>query len=159
MNKNYLSLNDIQIKEEDFASIITMMNDGKISNKQVKDIFLKAIEENVNVMDVAKEMGNQISDEEEIRAIINEIFNENGKVVNDYKNGKNVCGFIMGLIMKKTFGKVNPTIANMILREELEKLYSREGADCYEKDYSNIFLFVFFYCHCLCRRKLFCSKW
>lgn len=48
--------------------------------------------------------------------------NENPKVIDDYKNGKPVNGFIMGLIMKKTGGKVNPGITNVILKEELEKL-------------------------------------
>ena len=122
MNKNFLSLDDIKIKEEDFASIIKMMNDGKISNKQAKDIFTKAVEENKNVMDIAKEMGSQISDKEEIRKIINEVFNENSKVIEDYKSGKNVNGFIMGLIMKRTSGKVNPGVTNIVLKEELEKL-------------------------------------
>ena len=122
MNKNFLSLEDIEINEEDFSSIIKMMSDGKISNKQAKDIFTKAIEEDKNVMDIAKEMGSQISDKEEIRRIINEVFSENTKVIEDYKNGKNVNGFIMGLIMKKTSGKVNPGITNMVLKEELEKL-------------------------------------
>ena len=28
----------------------------------------------------------------------------------------------MGLVMKKTGGKVNPGVTNMVLREELEKL-------------------------------------
>ena len=98
-----------------------MMSDGKISNKQVKDIFTKALDENKNVLDIAKSEGTQISDKEEIRKIINEVFNDNPNIVNDYKNGKNVTGFIMGLIMKKTSGKVNPGITNMVLREELEK--------------------------------------
>ena len=122
MNKNYLKLEDIDIKEEEFSTIIKMMSDGKISNKQVKDIFTKAIESKTSVLDVAKEMGSQISDKEEIRRIINEVFNENTKVIEDYKNGKNVNGFIMGLIMKKTCGKVNPGVTNMVLKEELEKL-------------------------------------
>lgn len=122
MNKNYLNLEDIDIKEEEFSTIIKMMSDGKISNKQVKDIFTKAIESKTSVLDVAKEMGSQISDKEEIRRIINEVFNENTKVIEDYKNGKNVNGFIMGLIMKKTCGKVNPGVTNMVLKEELDKL-------------------------------------
>ena len=122
MNKNFLSLEDIKINEEDFSSIIKMMSDGKISNKQAKDIFTKAIQENRNVMDIAKEMGSQISDKEEIRKIIDEVFSENTKVIDDYKNGKNVNGFIMGLIMKKTSGKVNPGVTNIVLKEELEKL-------------------------------------
>ena len=122
MNKNYLKLEDIDIKEEEFSTIIKMMSDGKISNKQVKDIFTKAIESKTSVLDVAKEMGSQISDKEEIRRIINEVFNENTKVIEDDKNGKNVNGFIIGLIMKKTCGKVNPGVTNMVLKEELDKL-------------------------------------
>ena len=122
LNKNYLSIDDINIKVEDFSEVIKMMTEGKISNKQLKDILTKALEEDKNVLDIAKSMGTQISDKEEIRKIINEVFEENTKIVEDYKNGKNVTGFIMGLIMKKTQGKVNPGITNMVLREELEKL-------------------------------------
>lgn len=122
LNKNNKSISDIGITSKDFGTIISMMTDGKISNKQVKDIFTKALDEGNNVLDIAKDMGSQISDKEEIRRIIREVFDENGKVVEDYKNGKNVSGFMMGLIMKKTSGKVNPGITNMVLNEELEKL-------------------------------------
>lgn len=122
LNKNYKEISDINISAKDFSEIIKMMCDGKISNKQVKDIFTKALDENINILEVAKSMGTQISDPEEIRKIIKEVFNENTKVVEDYKSGKNVNGFIMGLIMKKTGGKVNPGVTNMVLREELEKL-------------------------------------
>lgn len=122
LNKNFKSISDINIDTKDFSEVIKMMSDGKISNKQVKDIFTKALDENKNVLDIAKSEGTQISDKEEIRKIINEVFNDNPNIVNDYKNGKNVTGFIMGLIMKKTSGKVNPGITNMVLREELEKL-------------------------------------
>lgn len=122
LNKNILTISDIDITPKDFSEIIKLMTDGKISNKQVKDIFTKALDTGKNVLDIAKEEGTQISDKEEIRKIINEVFNENSKVVEDYKNGKNVNGFIMGLIMKKTCGKVNPGVTNMVLKEELEKL-------------------------------------
>lgn len=122
LNKNYKDISDISINAKDFSEIIKMMTDGKISNKQVKDIFTKALDENINVLEVAKSMGTQISDPEEIRKIIKEVFNENSKVVDDYKSGKNVNGFIIGLVMKKTGGKVNPGVTNMVLREELEKL-------------------------------------
>jgi len=121
LNKNNKEMYDITISAKDFSEIIRMMNDGKISNKQVKDIFTKALDDNVNPIEVAKSFGEQISDKEEIRKIINEVFSENTKVVEDYKNGKNVNGFIMGLVMKKTGGKVNPGVTNMVLREELEK--------------------------------------
>lgn len=122
LNKNFKTINDVDINSRDFSEVIKMMSEGKISNKQVKDIFTKALDENKNVLEVAKLEGTQISDKEEIRSIINEVLTSNPNIVNDYKNGKNVTGFIMGLIMKKTRGKVNPAITNMVLREELEKL-------------------------------------
>ena len=122
LNKNGKEIVDINIGTKDFSDIIKMMSEGKISNKQVKDIFTKALDENISPVEVAKSMGTQISELEEIRKIITEVFNENNKVVEDYKNGKNVNGFIMGLVMKKTGGKVNPGVTNNVLREELEKL-------------------------------------
>lgn len=122
LNKNYMDISDINIEAKDFSEIIKMMSDGKISNKQVKDIFTKALDEDINVLEVFKSIGTQISDKEEIRKIINEVFSENSKVIEDFKSGKNVNGFIMGLIMKKTSGKVNPGITNMVLNEELEKV-------------------------------------
>ena len=41
--------------------------------------------------------------------------------LDDYKNGKNVFGFIVGLIMKNTGGKANPVVTSKVLKEELEK--------------------------------------
>ena len=122
LNKNYKDIADINIEPKDFSEIIKMMTDGKISNKQVKDIFTKALDEDKSVLEIAKSIGTQISDKEEIRKIINEVFDENSKVIDDFKSGKNVNGFIMGLIMKKTSGKVNPGVTNMVLEEELNKL-------------------------------------
>ena len=122
LNKNYKNISDINISSNEFSDIIKMMSSGKISNKQVKDIFTKALDENISVLDVAQSIGTQISDKEEIRKIINNVFNENPKVIEDYKAGKNVNGFIMGLIMKKTSGKVNPGVTNMVLMEELKKI-------------------------------------
>ncbi len=122
LNKNYKDIADINIEPKDFSEIIKMMSEGKISNKQVKDIFTMALDEDKSVLEIAKSIGTQISDKEEIRKIINEVFDENPKVIDDFKSGKNVNGFIMGLIMKKTSGKVNPGVTNMVLGEELSKL-------------------------------------
>lgn len=122
LNKNNRDISSVNISTKDFSEVIKMMSDGKISNKQVKDIFTKALDEDKNILDIAKSMGEQITDKEEIRKIIKEVFSENTKVIEDYKSGKNIGGFMMGLVMKKTGGKVNPGITNMILNEELEKL-------------------------------------
>ena len=122
LNKNDKGISSINIASKDFSDVIKMMTDGKISNKQLKDIFTKSLDEDKNILEIAKMTGNQISDRKQIREIIKEVFNDNSKIIEDYKNGKNVKGFIMGLIMKKTAGKVNPSLTNEILAQELEKL-------------------------------------
>lgn len=125
LNKNNKLVKDLNISSSDFSEIIKKMTSGEISNKQVKDIFSIALEENKNILEVAKSMGSQISDKEEIRKIIRVVLDENPKIVGDYINGKNVSGFIMGLIMKKTSGKVNPGATNAVLAEELGKLENK----------------------------------
>ena len=64
----------------------------------------------------------QISDSEEIRQIVLSILEENKNLIEDYKNGKNVFGFIVGLIMKNTHGKANPVVTSKVLQEELDKI-------------------------------------
>ena len=59
--------------------------------------------------------------EGEIRKIVLSILNENQNLVDDYKNGKNVFGYIVGLIMKNTHGKANPVVTSKVLQEELNK--------------------------------------
>ena len=67
--------------------------------------------------EIVKEKGLiQISDEGEIKAIVEEILNNNEQSIIDYKNGKDrAIGFLVGQIMKKTRGKANPQLANKLL--------------------------------------------
>ena len=47
--------------------------------------------------------------------------NENLNLVEDYKNGKRLFDYFIGQIMKKSKGRVNPKMANIILKDELDK--------------------------------------
>ena len=100
-----------------------MLKEGKISSKQVKDIIKISLEEDKNPIEIIKELNiTQITDPEEINKIINEVLEENSNILNDYKAGKNVTGYIIGLVMKKSNGKVNPKLANTCLNEIIKKL-------------------------------------
>lgn len=63
----------------------------------------------------------QESDSGSIQPFINEVIAENPDKVKAYKNGKKgLIGMFMGELMKKTHGKVDPKVANKLLRESLE---------------------------------------
>ncbi|MBQ9854324.1 MAG: Asp-tRNA(Asn)/Glu-tRNA(Gln) amidotransferase subunit GatB [Bacilli bacterium] len=122
MNKLSLTIKDIKLTPRMLIDLIKMIDDGKISGKQAKEVLEKALEEEKSPIELVKEMGlSQITDESEIRNIVLEVINENINLVEDYKNGKRVFDFFIGQIMKKTRGRANPVITSRILKEELEK--------------------------------------
>ena len=63
----------------------------------------------------------QNSDVDAIKAIVEETINEFPQSVIDFKNGKDrAVGFLVGQVMKKTRGKVNPQITSKLVLEILK---------------------------------------
>ena len=57
-----------------------------------------------------------------ILKIVNEVLDANQQSITDFKNGKDrAFGFLVGQIMKKTNGQVNPKMASEILTKEINK--------------------------------------
>ena len=64
----------------------------------------------------------QVTDTSEIENIVDEVLNENQKMVEQYLSGKDkLLGFFVGQSMKKSKGKANPKILNDILKLKLSK--------------------------------------
>ena len=99
------------------------MQSKTINSSQGKDIFAKLVKENKSPKAIQKELGaTLINDENEIVRLIEEVIAQNPTLRDDYKAGKTRAqGFVMGQIMKKTGGKVNPGVANKLIIKELLK--------------------------------------
>jgi aspartyl-tRNA(Asn)/glutamyl-tRNA(Gln) amidotransferase subunit B len=64
----------------------------------------------------------QVTDISKIENIVQDVINENQKMVEQYLSGKDkLLGFFVGQAMKKSQGKANPKILNDILKERLSK--------------------------------------
>ncbi len=112
---------DYNIPPDNFFQLVTMVADGSISSTRAKMILPNIIDK--NPLDVIEEKGKQISDTGELEKIIKEVINNNPKVVEDYKKGKeNAFQYLIGQIMAKTKGKASPSIVNRILKEALTKV-------------------------------------
>ena len=122
MNKMGITISDLSLTPAMLVELIKLINDGKISGKQGKEVLEKSMETGKEPSKLVSEMGlSQITDEVEIRNIILEVISENLSLVDDYKAGKRVFDFFIGQIMKKTRGRANPVITSRILKEELDK--------------------------------------
>ena len=122
LNKENKKIEELYLTPKMLVDLINKLNEGKVNIKQVKEVLDKSFIENKDPNKLIEELGlSQITNEEDIRNIVNEVLNENMNLVEDYKNGKRVFDYIIGLIMKKSKGRVNPKLANIILKEEIEK--------------------------------------
>jgi aspartyl-tRNA(Asn)/glutamyl-tRNA(Gln) amidotransferase subunit B len=120
LNEKNISISDIKASEEDFAELICLVFNKKITSAAAKTVLLEMTETGADPDHIIEEKGLlQLNDSGEISLVAKEVIEENPKPAKDYKNGnKNSLQFLLGQIMAKTKGKANPAIA----KEELEKL-------------------------------------
>lgn len=122
LNKNDLKITDIYLTPKMLVELIEMVDSGKISSKQSKQVFVKCLEENKEPSKVVKELGmTQITDDKTIRDIVVKILDEHPDLIEDHRKGKNTFDFFVGQVMKATRGQANPGITANIIKEEIEK--------------------------------------
>lgn len=123
LNKNNAAITTLKLSPNHLAELVNMIEEGKISSKQAKDVFSRIVESDESPIDVANMLGLvQMSDENAIRELVFEALKENPQSIEDYKNGKDrAVGFLVGQVMKKSHGKANPAMTSKMIVEELKK--------------------------------------
>lgn len=123
LNKKMISIDDTLL-EEKFVSLVEKLDSGEISSKIFKDILDNIMEENNNIDEILKNKGIVLMNNvEDLKEIISKVLNENLKVVEDFKNGKDSAfKFLMGMVMKETKGSANPKIVNDLLMNLLNNM-------------------------------------
>jgi len=99
-----------------------LLEDGKISSKQMKQLFDVCFEKGEDFPAVyEREKPQQITDASAIEAMIDEVIAANPKQVEQYRAGKKtVAGFFVGQVMKTTKGQANPALLNELVTKKLE---------------------------------------
>ena len=123
LNKNAISIDDLKyLKPKDIADIISLIDAGKISNSIAEQkLFPEKVNSDLTALEIA-EKNNLIQegDDDAIETYISQVIEQNPNEVERYKNGeKQLTGFLMGQLMKKSQGKADPKKANQLLREKL----------------------------------------
>lgn len=115
---------EIPVRSEHLATLIKLINEGKISHTAGKEVFDQLAATDKTPEEIIEEKSLvQISGTDELEKIIKEIIEENTGAVEDFRNGKpKAIGFLMGQIMKASKGKANPKSAKDILENMLATL-------------------------------------
>ncbi len=122
LNANNLEIKDAKITPEGLGEMVKLIDKGTISSKIAKTVFKEMMESGKSPEKIVEEKGLvQISDEGELKRIVEEIVAANPQSVADFKAGKDrAIGFLVGQIMKATKGKANPGVVNQLLRDALQ---------------------------------------
>lgn len=124
LNKNNSSIEQFPLSSDKLAGLVNMVEKNEVSSNQAREIFTKMLSDNIDASKAKQLLGisSQISDESYIIEVVNDVLKENPQAIIDYKEGKGrAMGYLVGQVMKKTQGKINPKLTSDILLKELNK--------------------------------------
>jgi aspartyl-tRNA(Asn)/glutamyl-tRNA(Gln) amidotransferase subunit B len=111
------------VTPESMVQILSLIEKGTMTGNTGKTVLQECFNTGKKPEEILK--GKElvhIQDEETINKVIQEILKENSRAVNDYKNGKKqAISYLIGQIMRKTKGQINPEILKNNLLEYLNR--------------------------------------
>jgi len=112
---------DIPVLPRQIAQLLKLVDRGKISGKQAKEVYAKIVRTDRMPEDVIAELGmTQVTDKEAILAICRKVVEQNPKQAAALRGGKSaLMGFFVGQVMKETKGSANPQMVNDLLQRVL----------------------------------------
>ena len=121
MNETGKSIYSSLLTPQKLSTLLTYINDGKISTAAGKTVFDIIVSEDRDIDEIIAEKSlAQVSDTAALEKIADEVLALNEKSVADYKNGKtNALGYLVGQCMKASKGKANPGLMKEIVLKKL----------------------------------------
>jgi len=116
------TINDCPIPPQALDELVNLIESGKISSKQGKEVFADMFASGKGAGAIVKEKGiEQLSDASAIEALCDEVIAANPKPSADFKAGHAASlNFLKGQVMKLSKGKANPQLAGEILERKLK---------------------------------------
>ena len=123
LNESGIEPDAIPVKPTQLVETLKLIDSGQVNTTVGKAVFEESFRTGENPSDIVKRKGlAQISDTDELRALLRRIIEANPGPLADYKGGKQkTLTFFVGQVMKATKGQANPQIVNALAKEELDK--------------------------------------
>ena len=128
MLKKVLNYNDIRFSEtglgvEEIRRLTEMLRDGRITERNAELVLREIVIKPEDPKKFAERKGMLLADLSEFRDVIDSVVEENKEAMNDYLSGKaEALNFLVGKVMQKTKGRVDPREIRKKLEEKLKSL-------------------------------------
>ena len=116
------TINDCPIPPEALDELVNLIESGKISGKQGRDVFTEMFATGKGAAAIVREKGiAQVSDAGAIEKLCDEVIEKNPKPASDFKAGNAASlNFLKGQVMKLSKGRANPQLVGEILEKKLK---------------------------------------
>ncbi len=123
MNESKQAITDIKVTPVMLAELVGLVEKQVINNNTAADVLAEMFVTGQSAPTIVETKGlSQISDEDALVAIVEQVLDENPDSVAAYLDGKEkLRGWFVGQVMKATRGKANPGLVNKLLARALAK--------------------------------------
>ena len=123
LNERALTIDQLRdkVSPERLAQLIALVTDGTIAQNTGKDVFAEMVATGSSAAEIIEAKGlRQISDTDELGAIVLGVLRDNPQAAEDLRAGKKKAqGFLMGQVMRATKGKANPKLVAHLIAAKL----------------------------------------
>jgi aspartyl-tRNA(Asn)/glutamyl-tRNA(Gln) amidotransferase subunit B len=123
MNESGVDIEQVKIKPGDLVALIEMVGAGKVNQNTAKLVFAEMYATGQSPAAIVERKGlAQVSDANELAAIVERVLDENPKQVSEYLGGKEqLFKWLLGQVMRATRGQANPQVAQEVLKVAVER--------------------------------------
>ena len=121
LKEHYVEISDAPLSAASTAKVLSLVNDGTISNSQAKELYTALwAKPDSEPAALAKEMGFEPADDSAMEGFIDEAIANNPDQVAEIKGGnEKLINFLTGQVMKASKGKANPKSVTDAIRAKL----------------------------------------
>ncbi|MCY4130279.1 MAG: Asp-tRNA(Asn)/Glu-tRNA(Gln) amidotransferase subunit GatB [Gammaproteobacteria bacterium] len=118
LNREERDYSDVPVSPKQLADLIARIQDKTLSSSLAKEVFERIWSSDDPVDEIIERRGlRQLSDVEELRALIQRIIEEHPDQVEQVRGGATkVLGYLIGQVMKASQGKADPRQVNELLK-------------------------------------------
>lgn len=117
LNERSCSIEDCNIKPEDFSRLIHLLSKGEITETIGRTVLMEMFTRGRSPDAIIEKRGlKPIADKEDLEKILDEVFDENPEAFAMIKAGESkTIDFLIGQVMKKSNGKADPKMARRLI--------------------------------------------
>jgi glutaminyl-tRNA synthetase len=115
------TLENLPFDGSDLGRLVTLVEDGSLSSSAARDVLAEMVETGSAPDQVVERRGlRQLSDVDQLGAIVDQVLAANPAKVAEYQAGKRgLLGFFVGEVMRATKGRANPELSKELIGQRL----------------------------------------